>query len=1140
MATALTSGELTKLRSSSGVHATKTYLSIIEPTTIGTAQINQTTFTNPIAELTIDNLSVDFTTDVKVGHTVWVGTSAGAYDVGIFRVRKAPTSTKLYVAEMSTGDMGLLSSGALEDLDDNYHITVVDDFNIWSVYSRIAFNGGGTFYKDYDTAYVDQNETSGTRVVLKLGNNQAGFVDPSTSKLTVSMTASIEDLGSGVTVSAYSWNIADGTLTSGSLSSATWGGTFDAGQRWVSCTVTLSNGETVTGYRVIKSHDTSTNAPLALTVTSDRRTRDGRRMVFQLPADTLTSTDVPKGTMVIVWEESEWNDGTVDSAITQFVGWVTRVDSNAQLDGRITTIEAISALELSKSLGFVTQQLTVADSPSNWTEVEDTLAHTEYYVFYLLYWHTNLLTLFDLNLLGSYNSYSYQAFSSSSNNLVDALNENLHRINAYIGQDSDGTLYVTREPSHMTTSERNALTERMTIDEQDITAVASVSGSFRPPIAQVRAYGSYWNSSTVIPFVSYAPGVSRGQGVGIESLEGQLVTGQSDLNTRASNQYAMLNNPYERIVLEMVGNYDVFSVADVAWIRLNVGTDYFPTGEAFNKRCIPEEVSVRYGLDGSKVVSLTLRAETSGINAPAEEVPVIIGNDDNIYELPLPSFDINTGLLTFDYTPYSYNLPDFGTEETTYDIGESPANKIVFAWAGTKLAYMYPQERRWHLLDDFGTDIDDIVFDESSSLLTTNREDGKLGLYIAKGNLVLSSDILKDSPSYAVLESLDFTNIRYSRSDGHYAGFRASGVTVGESFASSKVLDSSTPSDTIGYFSLEINNLGVAGTVSDGTYTYDAAYRTNDGWVTKERFNIFKVDGTYIHPSNPEYNESHEYRFCIEYPSATVGISYDLPGGYSSGSLTVTRYDLIASNNWRYNGSAGLTDARCPYYGIDTADFFSFALAAHGNTMKHRIVGGTSAVIATGLTSISHYGMIPIIRIPYRQISSTKALNNQTDGLDAIYGINRITSGNESLWKINIDTTVSPVGINSETDITPFIGGEYYHCIFNHNSIEINPADAQVMMGWMEAQRGQGGSTLILTTDGGDTWAKTGTVVQTGSTVFWESLNAAWLSGTDFSTDNGIGVYYTPDRGETIYDYTFDWDTVIGERPILGVKVVKL
>ena len=88
MAREITAPELALLRGDG--HWSKLYLAIYKPNTVYTARLNGVPSSNDRAyEITYDGGSGTLS-DVKVGMTLYVGSVAGAYDLGMCRIRKTP------------------------------------------------------------------------------------------------------------------------------------------------------------------------------------------------------------------------------------------------------------------------------------------------------------------------------------------------------------------------------------------------------------------------------------------------------------------------------------------------------------------------------------------------------------------------------------------------------------------------------------------------------------------------------------------------------------------------------------------------------------------------------------------------------------------------------------------------------------------------------------------------------------------------------------------------------------------------------------------------------------------------------------------------------------------------------------------
>ena len=143
---------------------TTLYMSIFQPRVVFKAQINGA-LTSGARSIPFDNITQGSIADVEVGMTLWVGSTAGAKDVGKIRI-KSKAAGQFEVSENS-------NIAWANDL----FITVIRYWELWSIYPRIIHNPADEedviFYKDYDIPYTNQNSILGT--FPNAGSHQALF-----------------------------------------------------------------------------------------------------------------------------------------------------------------------------------------------------------------------------------------------------------------------------------------------------------------------------------------------------------------------------------------------------------------------------------------------------------------------------------------------------------------------------------------------------------------------------------------------------------------------------------------------------------------------------------------------------------------------------------------------------------------------------------------------------------------------------------------------------------------------------------------------------------------------------------------------------------------------------------------------------
>jgi len=119
MARAVTAGELTTLRKSG--HFSELYAAILTPASVYTARLAAVpSSTDMVAVITFTS-GVGTLADVLPDMTLYIGTTAGAFDLGMVRIRKTPVAGTFYISEQSKVNWQA-----------DAYLTVVRDFDLWS------------------------------------------------------------------------------------------------------------------------------------------------------------------------------------------------------------------------------------------------------------------------------------------------------------------------------------------------------------------------------------------------------------------------------------------------------------------------------------------------------------------------------------------------------------------------------------------------------------------------------------------------------------------------------------------------------------------------------------------------------------------------------------------------------------------------------------------------------------------------------------------------------------------------------------------------------------------------------------------------------------------------------------------------
>lgn len=1046
LSAALTNDELAVLRHQGVSHSVKPYLSIVPQQIIAAAQINQSVFPERVAELTIDNTSGDWS-KAKPGMTLYIGTTAGAFDVGIYRVRGAISGSTLPIAEMNSGDSGLASLLQTKALAENQYLSLVKDVNLHAVKSRIEFDGSGTgvFYKDYNTLYAQQNQNA-VPCWLNLGEHAAGWVN-SSDVLEWTFTADTSVFLSE-TVLSYFWEIyqdADtsgiGTITVGSTSTQSITVEFDPGHYLVWCTVGLSNGAIVRACRHVFAHQKGVYEPLRVNVSSIRKTRDGSSVSLTLePSATISNTPILSGTMCLLWEDTRWS-ANVPSALTRAPLWLTTASAVTTLRKLITTT---FELKSTAEIIAVGQFLETATTPTTWQQAVPALMHLEFWCFYLLYYHSTVLLLHDV-IFQDVRDYGFRAISEPSGSLFDQIQRGLQRLNMEMNQRHDGTLIFTRHPFVESTGDRNVRPERMTLTESDVRQV-DISRVNRARVDKVELYGFVWSSGTEVAARTMAYGSTGGQGVNQPRIQDQLVLSQSELNERAGMVFTLNNQPYDRVALELARNWGAaLEPAEMYFVRVDLPANVWPEGTAFNARCLMKEVNKRFSPRGAVMTTLILEVETLGVSG--RTMPINLGNGQEdgfagfeISDLGLPILDIDPFDLPV-WSPWEAPSLEYEAPETEPDLSGIP----LIAWGSGGLGFTTDFSigaPAW--LEKLDGNVRSVV-----AAVTANSDNVRLYILMDNGNLYYAAGSIGSVPSLhqaldgenhllriarGVTDSVvvggteeasagawevtfDFTDglfdflIPTGDTDDPYYAQKIDGGEWGEWVDTSGV--EARVGENVGFYHKRAQ-VGVdvePMTITEVTGIYDYAiggvggtdrfvaltYNTNSTAVNLTRTNE-PSDGTgkTIGWTGSIANVTAiGFTCCTAFNTSSAGVD---SGSATLKSLTIkgTGFNPFEDKQQlRYSSDNGLSDTPSQFgiRGLETAfdvdDFNLGVMIAASN----RHVWNSTGYEADDFDKLTHIPYlrprfevrITCIRIPYRKLAS-QALNNNAESLQFIYG----------------------------------------------------------------------------------------------------------------------------------------------------------
>lgn len=636
----LTAAEKTLLRTQP--QSTRLWLSIYQPTTILSAQVNDVFIVPGAYQITYDNSSGSYT-KIKSGMTMLVGTTPGGKDIGKIRVRSA-TSTVITVAE-------------------NYHIkwandlylTVLNFWEIEAVYPRIIDSGGGNliWYKDYDIAYTNQNDNLGSFICM--GSHFAGFLESGNCPVYYSATGTVNLGGESLT---YYWDFPGADTITGSNSlTPGWINYKTAGHYTTSLIVSgTSSGVSDVSYRHVSIYDrpeVGTNNPILqweLTSMDGSRDSGGYKARAKIWSQT---TNVVDGALVVMFAD-DWYGSTKQSIGGNSLNRSSIVFSGYIIDGSITYNYNDRSVEF--QIGSPTEIMKIAegfsvatnsstnpslqvthdkDIPSAWALIKD--MNCKKAIYHFLRWHSTVLFTSDFQFMGT--DYPIQYFDADRTSLYDGVQSFMN--GTLVGQtvsDRQGKIWAEISPG-ATDLPTSVFLTNWTLDKQDWMGNPTIDEAPNENISYLEYGGVAYSgvsTGTSTALMACAPGGAPAYRGTVERNQGLALGSQVQLNALVGNVFAYDNARFPHADFQLVGNYRNFDIAPIEITNViltpadNVrGLNWL--GKAFHI------ISMSWTYNGesaSFIPSIQLHEITQGYPGQTIPIPPIPPNDGNGTPIP--------------------------------------------------------------------------------------------------------------------------------------------------------------------------------------------------------------------------------------------------------------------------------------------------------------------------------------------------------------------------------------------------------------------------------------------------------------------------------------------------------------------------
>lgn len=632
---AATSPELAYLRTAG--QWTKLYLAIFTPTTQYSARLSAVPSSNDRV------VSVTFTggsgtlANVRAGMMLYVGSTAGAYDLGVARIRKTPIAGTFYVGEESDIAWSTVVSGGI-------YLTVVNDFDLWA--KHINTVSDTVFYMDYDVTYTDQNTVfdpipimGGHRVVKLTGSTVSTIFNFSNSYVI------------GSTISSYSCVAATASASSG-MTTSTPTITFNTpGWHAIYLTVTAANGKTFTGVRFVYVYSAASMPSTVFQLGNCSVDYDTGGWSFEVTMqDEISLTNIPERAMCILFAEEYYGDTSV--SIGQLAGCENIIAVGRIADEKININPEQSEITFrvqgwqhwfQQVYAFPTGVIATTTTPTDWDHMQSPTV--DKVAFRLLHWGSNATQIMDVYLTNDTRLAS-ELISPASNLWAQLQELAFATIQARTGVDRFGRLFVEVEPQLVPVASRTYATV-MTITKADYYGSVNVDRVVVSPTGNVDLSGVVVDSSANgNSLYSYSPGHVFKHFGGTEIIDRFLLSTQALSNQITGLMLGWRNNPYPSSEFTLSANnrmVDCFPRQRVGW---SIATGDSPRGFALSGFFIPRRVEFLWDAESNFL--------ETGVTLEYESVEQISSNGD------IPGS--GTGDVSVPpAAPFSPDLPDFSS-----------------------------------------------------------------------------------------------------------------------------------------------------------------------------------------------------------------------------------------------------------------------------------------------------------------------------------------------------------------------------------------------------------------------------------------------------------------------------------------------
>lgn len=541
---------------------------------------------------------------IEDGHTLVVTTSYKDYEV---RVTGHTTADGGLTGTLTVAANGIPWASGQE-------FVIYEEYHLWSEVNRIyPKSSAGVFYKDYNVAYSDQNETFKPLVLF---DHQVLWLENGAASVTIDLGQS-NPRGSAIASSALAASPSGGlTITDNGDDTYTIDADTDAagGQYWLKGTVTLDNGKSRTSVRRLFVFDND-NQPF-VTVDANKLIVNENGASLQASVHAGGATIRERG-LALLFCRQQNGLSEVDPIEIVCDGYIITgsVSYNWAAGEVAIQIETLNKELASRLINDIS--LEAVANPSYWYQYITGMT-TAKAVLHILEEHSNVAQI--ANLRGFDTDTLQRRYAETSRGTLLAQAQQLARQRlSNLACTRRGDVVWSPGLQYLDLDERNSYSTTMAITDADINGeVVIQTQPAGAATVLVKALAFDGASISAYCAVASAVDVLEQEANAVEETQ-VTVSSQADANMLAGRIFAARNNKYYRVQMSFANYYwKLFDPVEPTWFTFSMAATDNPRGLVWtNRRMFPVEARVDFSTLGGVNTTITFETEALGADGYA-------------------------------------------------------------------------------------------------------------------------------------------------------------------------------------------------------------------------------------------------------------------------------------------------------------------------------------------------------------------------------------------------------------------------------------------------------------------------------------------------------------------------------------------